>query len=304
MRIVSFDVGIKNLAMCVFDCVDSGFQMIEWRIINLLQNTTDPATSAPTCQAVLSKTKTVETCNKKANFQKCGHYYCKTHANKAVNENRGSFQTATTTPAFIKKYKKDQLIECWNQVFPFQPQSIPSKKEDILDNILEYYKQQHFVPYKHPKQKNANDMTLVEISKCIQSELSLDSHLKTVTTVLIENQITPIAGRMGIIQGMLIQYFVGMNSGASIHCISSSNKLKGFTVNEENTYKHHKQDAKQIAVQLLETNAAMIPKQFITAFHAAIKKDDLADSFLQLLGFLKGKGFIAIQNNYLIMRIT
>lgn len=304
MRIVSFDVGIKNLAMCVFDCVDNHLQMIEWRIINLLQNTDPTSSSVPTCESVLSKSKTVETCNKKACFQKCGHFYCKTHANKAVNENRGSFQTTTTTPAYIKKYKKDQLIDCWHQVFPFQPQSIPTKKEDILDTILEYYKQQQFVPYKHPKQKNANDMTLVEISKCIQSELSLDSHLKTVTTVLIENQITPIAGRMGIIQGMLIQYFVGMNPDASIHCISSSNKLKGFTVNEENTYKNHKQDAKQIVVQLVETNAGMIPKHCLVNFQTAIKKDDLADSFLQLLGFLKGKGFIAIQNNYLIMRIT
>ena len=103
---------------------------------------------------------------------------------------------------------------------------------------------------------------------------------------------------------MLIQYFLGMNPGASIHCISSSNKLKGFTVNEENTYKNHKQDAKEIVVQLVDTNVGMIPKHCLINFQTAIKKDDLADSFLQLLGFLKGKGFIAIQNNYLIMRIT
>ncbi len=302
MRIVSFDVGIKNLAMCVFDCVDTGLQMIEWKIINLLQNISDPASSVPTCESVLAKTN--ETCNKKACFQKCGQYYCKTHANKLVNENRGSFQTPTTTPAFIKKYKKDELIQCWNQVFPFQTHSVPSKKEDILDKILEHYKQQHFIPYKHPKQKNANDMTLVEISKCIQSELSSDVHLRTVTTVLIENQITPIAGRMGIIQGMLIQYFVDTNPTASIHCISSSNKLKGFTVNEENTYKHHKQDAKQIVIDLIGMNPLIIPKQCVSSFQTILKKDDLADSFLQVLGFLKGKGFISIQNNYLIVRIS
>ena len=52
---------------------------------------------------------------------------------------------------------------------------------------------------------------------------------KTITHIIIENQISPIANRMKTVQGMLAQYFI-MKYGATCHIefISSVNKLKIF----------------------------------------------------------------------------
>ena len=35
MKICSFDVGIKNLAYCIIEKKDDGFDILDWNIINI-----------------------------------------------------------------------------------------------------------------------------------------------------------------------------------------------------------------------------------------------------------------------------
>jgi hypothetical protein len=128
-----------------------------------------------------------------------------------------------------------------------------------------------------------------------------------ITHVVIENQISPIANRMKTIQGMLAQYFIMKNSDIEIEFVSSVNKLKLFEkkkienilVETEKTtektskstttnpnYKEHKKDGVFYCSQLLEINSCFHNWQ--NALDTK-KKDDLADSFLQGVWYLKNK---------------
>ena len=111
------------------------------------------------------------------------------------------------------------------------------------------------------------------------------------TVVLIENQISPIANRMKTVQGMLTQYFVD-NGVENIQYISSKNKLKipelyGLTefINSEQTSYNKR---KHLSVDV--TRAMLLNKEedkWKTHFEDHKKKDDLADSYLQGLWWIR-----------------
>ena len=73
MNILSIDVGMKNLAICLFNITDDlNYKIKLWDVINLC-NEKDYY-----CGEINNKTKKI--CNKKAKFTKNNKYYCKIHA--------------------------------------------------------------------------------------------------------------------------------------------------------------------------------------------------------------------------------
>jgi len=38
MKILSFDVGIKNLAYCILSVEDNDFKILEWDVLNIIDN--------------------------------------------------------------------------------------------------------------------------------------------------------------------------------------------------------------------------------------------------------------------------
>jgi hypothetical protein len=106
-----------------------------------------------------------------------------------------------------------------------------------------------------------------------------------IDAVVIENQIGPLAGRMKMLQGMIAQYFIMMNIN-KIEFISATNKLKLFkniknneNVGNENSYKLRKEKGQRICKSLLTFYPSM--KSWNQEFDKHLKKDDLADCFLQ-----------------------
>lgn len=126
--------------------------------------------------------------------------------------------------------------------------------------------------------KNASTIDLIQISRNIQ--IHFDNKWKDVVfdTVIIENQISPLASRMKTIQGMITQYFV--KTVPNIHYISSSNKLKHVKV--KMTY----QERKKEGIKQCREN---IPQKWCDFFEKADKKDDLADCYLQGIWFITNK---------------
>ena len=126
--------------------------------------------------------------------------------------------------------------------------------------------------------KNASTIDLIQISRNIQ--IHFDNKWKDVVfdTVIIENQISPLASRMKTIQGMITQYFV--KTVPNIHYISSSNKLKHVKV--KMTYQERKKEGIK---QCQET----IPQKWYDFFINSDKKDDLADCYLQGIWFITNK---------------
>jgi hypothetical protein len=88
---------------------------------------------------------------------------------------------------------------------------------------------------------------------------------------------------MNSIQGMLTQYFI-MKGLYNIKYVSASNKLKNL-IEKNTSYSERKKQSILIAKAILiEKN---IDTNYIDFFESHSKKDDLADSLLQAIWFLK-----------------
>lgn len=114
--------------------------------------------------------------------------------------------------------------------------------------------------------------------------------------VLVENQVSPLANRMRIFQGMIIQHFIEQGC-KQIHNISAKNKLKDFLGkdNSKTSYSERKKLSIQFTTEMIcKSNLFIKWDQF---FLSHKKKDDLADSFLQGIWFLKNEKLIILKNN-------
>ena len=300
MKTISFDIGIKNMAYCVFDC-SMNVDILEWNVISLMEE----QHSNPICDCKIipkSKKAVVKQCNKIAKYSKNEKYYCEKHASAS------QYLLPTKENSFtqIKKKKNDELIKWGKQHFLFLDNENQEKtsKQYLLDSIKTYLENQCLVPLKKVKNKTASETDLVIIGKNMKKEFSKNQLFQEVNTIIIENQISPIANRMKTVQGMLAQYFIMINDDSNIQFISSSNKLKQFmdegsrVPNSEISkdskktnpnYKEHKRDGIYYCENILKRNENLV--HWINNLDVK-KKDDLADAFLQGLWYFKNKNII------------
>ena len=158
----------------------------------------------------------------------------------------------------------------------------------MIHELVSFYANRSWEPIVVAK-KNASTVDLISVGRSMYSQLSRnDIMMNSVTHVIIENQISPIANRMKTIQGMLAQHFISLGV-MNIEFVSSGNKLKNFQQISDATtpYQKHKKDAVIHCKAILDE---MKEDKWIAFFrdHVA-KKDDLADCFLQAIWFLKKK---------------
>jgi hypothetical protein len=283
MKIISFDVGIKNMAYCIFDISGAQLSIEGWNVINLLEE----ETSNEVCSQIIpGKTKKVlpKPCTKIAKYKKNEKHYCEKHAKSSqfIIPNKKNSITQ------LKKLKVDELTKLYISIFFTES---PKLKKDILEKILEYYEKTSFEPIIKKKSKNASDTDLITVGKNMKELLNNVEKIDDVTHVLIENQISPIANRMKTLQGMLAQYFIMKNSDIHIDFVSSANKLKNFKPlentlieNNESGYKKNKKDGVQYCQQLLDSNPGL--KKWESSLNTK-KKDDLADCFLQGMWYIQ-----------------
>jgi hypothetical protein len=317
--IISFDIGIKNLAYCVFSLPN--FSVLAWDVVNLIP--TVEATH-PLCNCEKAKGGL---CGKKASYCFGVKNYCLVHSKTSGK----IIPTKDISPPAIKKLKSAELIAfCEKHLIPITS----SKKQDLISNANQHFERHCLLPITKPKTNNANQVHLVDIGKRIKAEFDerLKILLPQITHVILENQISPIAGRMNTIQGMLSQYFIMRNDSIAIEFISSIGKLKGLSMKQnvedtsvatdknedasvatdknevtdknvaknldKSTYKEHKSDGIFFCNQFLENNQQLhFLKQIIEASH---KKDDLADCFLQGIYFMKRGNLISYNDQYQI----
>ena len=315
MRVISFDIGIKNMAYCIFD-ISGGIPITihDWNVLNLL----DDAPTAKLCTSMIEtkKKKVIEKtdkkCSKKAKFEKDGQCYCEKHATSS----QLLLPSKEFSPTSLKKMKLEELQEMSKKygVFLSQPIGtiqftppenivIPSTKKAMLEKMLPFFEKNVLQPLKPLKKKTANDTDLVCIGKNMKKMMDEIPGIIDVTHVLIENQISTIASRMKTIQGMCAQYFIMKCSpNIIIEFISSANKLKDFKektiAGEEDgqkaIYKQHKKDGIVFCKKIVETNEGF--RGWAHSLETS-KKDDLADSFLQGIWYLKNRNIITYAEN-------
>jgi len=341
-KLISFDIGIKNMAFCFFDASSSSPPAIQkWEVLNLMDETTPTQKIVCTCHLKTKVPKkkveniVIKTCGKTAKYQKNGEFFCEKHA---CSHETYLIPKKEHSPASLKKLKVDGLLELANKYGVFSKNTnnnnekiealfaqkreqvlIPNTKKDILEKTLAFFDEKCFQVIQVSKKKTANETDLLSIGRNMTR--LLDQYPELVespgTYVILENQISTIANRMKTIQGMLAQYFI-MRGRPDIYIefVSSANKLKDFpkatvaateaatvaateAVSGEssgaatepivNSYKQHKKDGITFCKQFLEKNPTWTPWSYALE---SVKRDDLADSFLQGIWYLKREKII------------
>lgn len=271
MKILSIDVGIKNLALCILETTKEGFDIRFWDIVNLSDE------KVYNCNCFTQNKKNQTLCNKLAQYYKDDNFFCKTHANSS------NYKLPTSS---INKYKSLKIEDLHSLCKDYNILLDKDKKQEIIRKIEEYIKNNVLNPI---SKLNCNSINLIDIGKSIRDNLDkLDVFVfSNIDYILIENQISPIANRMNCIQGMITQYFI-MKGIDNILYISAANKLKPFIENKKTTYSERKKIGINITRTILEKNIMdnTNKEKIIAMFNKHKKKDDLADSFLQAIWFL------------------
>ena len=276
MILLSFDVGIKNLAYCLLSVNESEdmnensskhfIEIIKWNIIDLSCHHVEEA-KVEEEEALEKNLKQCCKCKKSAT-------YC-THSNTMLPED---------VMKFCKKHAEEAQL-------PMHPKLLKSNsKNGHTPYIVPLYK----------KKISCNKINIVDLGKNIKCHLDVifSKHMDKIDAILIENQIGNLAGRMNVLQGMISQYFI-MRNITNIEFISATNKLKLFKTvinkkaedasglgnldnvleSEKKLYKMRKDAGKMVCRSLL----SFYPKlnEWMATYDKHKKKDDLADCFLQ-----------------------
>lgn len=271
MKIISFDVGIKNLAYCILDIKpNKDYTICDWGILNLINK---PVFKCGCKQ----KKKPHDLCQKPASYIDCNNnYYCKQHG-------KSSDFIIPIKELSDTNLKRAKLADLKELASRFKIDYITPVQKKILYDKLQQFKSERCLR-EIIVEKAETGLVAMSINLTHMMDNLLKNH--KIDCVLIENQISKIASTMKTVQGMITQYFVMINID-NIHYVSSYNKLKMFIESKKNySYKERKDLGIQCAKnEIIETQDA----HWIELFNNHKKKDDLADSFLQALWYIKVK---------------
>lgn len=272
--VLSFDVGIVNLAYCLFTKENNNWKILDWDIIDISER------DAIKCQ-----------CGAKPSFIHLEQYYCKTHCkklepnkkfeelyielpekSKCTFEHNGELCGRKSTYSDLKEmYCVTHAKQCY-------------KKYESQNKLTEYKQ-------KSVKKLDFDDVRLKLIQKLDERKILLSANV-----VLIENQPSMKNPVMKSISNTIYTYFLirGIidkkhdSAITAVKFMSPSNKLKIVTdgeskqlvalkgTDESKAYKL----TKSLGVKYSRELLAHLP-DWINKFNTYKKKDDLADAFLQ-----------------------
>lgn len=275
MLILSFDVGIKNLAYCIskYEEETKKYCIKEWGIINLLKDEIDLQKKCAKC----SKYAISRTANKE-------YYFCKKHQ-KLIKEYK---------PFIIEKCDK-KLDKCTIEKCQKKVKYTLNDKKICATHKVELQKEYNNL-YKLIKIKNVNCKTY-PIEKILIKIIELFNdkyiHFLLVDKVLIELQPVLKGPKMKTISNHIYSYFL-INGVCNtelkmdkVTYINASNKLKLFEENNEKDLSLYKV-RKKLSIENVEKFLEYIKQdEFKKIFIESKKKDDLCDALLQTLYYLE-----------------
>jgi hypothetical protein len=291
--ILSFDVGIVNLAYCILKRKDDKFEILKWDIINLDDNKIY-------CNHI-NKTKDKDFCNHNAKYQFNNNNLCNTHYK-----------------AFMKNFNKNLSVNFNHNKLDINDKVKCSQNKCKLYSEFNYnnnsYCNKHFEKIKKDfysnntpkklKNQNSNYKSINNLAINLFNKLdNLKNDFLIVNEVLIENQPSLINPTMKTISTLLYSYFfirgiidknITNSNIKNVLFISPQNKLKINKENTDNTFNNFKNNTdienktkrqeyvitknlgKKYCKKLIENN-----DNYNKILNSYKKNDDLCDSFLQ-----------------------
>ena len=252
MKLVSFDVGLRNLAFCVLEGSDRhNLKILSWDLIDVMaeQNGLDK----PLCNK----------CKKPACWVQQETYACTRHKGRSV----------TFTKSGLQKRTKEELLAIALQ----ENAPLATTKKELVDNIYATWSKTWWKRCV----KSAKQGSVVDLAPAIAGSLQMRNDLwKDANLIVFEQQPDK---RMLCVQGMLHMWFV--TQGFKCKGVSAVHKLSNMITLEDSTktYKGRKKTGIVHAAELVPTEEN---KTFMLKHP---KKDDLADCFLQGLWVLENR---------------
>ena len=284
--VLSFDVGIVNLAYCILKKnVDETFEILEWDLINVDENKL-------TCSHKNTKDKL---CGSNAKYSYQENYLCSSHYNSFIK----NFDKKFSENFPIVKLNIEDKIKCCENKCKGTSEYSANKQNYCLKHFEKIKKE--YVTNNTPKKiknQNSNYKSISNLSNHLFKKLDkMKEDFLEVDEVLIENQPSLINPTMKTISALLYSYFTlrgiidkefTKSKITSVHFISPQNKLKinkettDKTLNKDNNLKKReeyvltKDLGKKYCRCLIEKE-----QKYTDILDSHKKNDDLCDSFLQ-----------------------
>ena len=294
MKILSWDVGIKNLAYCLID-TELNNKILDWNVINLVDD------EDLKCYGFISSTNERSECSKKVTYEYINgtytYYFCNLH--------KRQFEKIEQNVLNISSYKGEEKCTVIKSNKKHCEKRAVFSINDLGTNINSFCCKIHHnnlikknnILRKKTKQ-NVNKIPIEDIKLKLIKALDKKS-FNNIDYVLIENQPSLKNPKMKSIAETLYSWFLirglvdkQVNNLKEIHYISPSNKLKidDVDINKEidklkDTSKKYKYTKNMSIIHT--KNIIQNDKFWYDYLCNHSKKDDLCDSFLQGLYFIR-----------------
>ncbi len=316
LRVLSIDVGMKNLAYCLFkyDPTNAGgdgataknpesvmqvVNIVAWDTVNLCDAATDKPVvpvlcTQPGCKFTAKFAYTSSSTEDSANVTS---YYCTRHANSSGY--KMPLQPSVAAPKILKKLTLEELKVFYGEYLSSPlPEKCTKSKVKLLQHLTLALANEYLVAVSaKPKVVSASSVDLITIGRNMHRRFDALPHIASdIDVVIIENQLSTLATRMKTLQGMITQYFI-MRGVPDIRFISATNKLKLFSKGgggggggggEEGgeEIKDGYADRKKHSIEITRSLLSAHAEEHRALFEKHKKKDDLADCFLQGMWWL------------------
>jgi hypothetical protein len=247
MKVVSFDIGLRNLAYCVLEGTSrKDVRITDWNIIDVLgENAGVGAARCFKCTAAARYEHASE-----------GTFACSRHTPKK--------KQAVTKASLNKK----SPMELQGEIDKLGIQTDKTKKADLVTLLYNHARQN---TWKKCVASASSGSVLDQAPAIIKCLAARSESWKNATVIAIENQ---PERRMYAVQAMVHMYFSTL--GLKCEGVSATHKLSNIVTIDDSvtTYRGRKKTGITHAY-------ALVPQENQAHFAKHPKKDDLADSFLQ-----------------------
>ena len=248
MKLVSFDVGLRNLAFCILEgTTRKDVRILHWDLIDVMAE--DAGFDKPLCFK----------CKKTANWSQKEIYACTRHKTSGKTYTKTSLQKKT-------------LDELKTQASPLNIYG--TTKKALVDGLYTHYSGHVWKRCI----KSCKQGSVVDLAPAIAGSLTSRTSIWNGShKVIFEQQPDK---RMMAVQAMMHMWFVC--HGYDAKGVSAVHKLSNMVTKEDSTktYKGRKKTG-------IIHASSLVPAQWKEYLLKHPKKDDLADCFLQGLWFLE-----------------